>query len=60
MTKTKAIQLPAHLVDRLEVAADDRILGRNRLAELLLERALDALIPVDELLLRRTDEPSDA
>lgn len=40
------VRLPAELLDRIDEEARVRVLGRNRLIELLLRLALDHLPPL--------------
>ena len=57
-TKFRNVQLPASLHDRLRVAADERGLQVHRLATILMEQAIETLIPVEELRLTRVPTSS--
>lgn len=42
------VRLPADLLDRLDSVAEDRVIGRGKLIELLIRRGLDQLAEVTE------------
>lgn len=58
------VKLPADLQAELDQAARDRLLGRDRLLEVLLRDGLRRLVPVDDLVLLRrpgvVDDPGAA
>jgi len=52
-----ALRLPVDLHDRIKAAAADRDVSTNWLMERLLADGVDRLIPVDELVLTRSEPP---
>ena len=53
--KQITVRLSEDLVDRLDAAAEERVMGRNRLIQFLLAEGLENLIPVEELVRRRSE-----
>jgi metal-responsive CopG/Arc/MetJ family transcriptional regulator len=43
-----SVELPVELIERIDAACDERIVGRKRLIPVVLALGLDALPPVPE------------
>lgn len=50
-------RMPRELVEAIDKAAAERMVGRRLLIELFLREGLERLVPVDELVRRRSDRP---
>lgn len=48
-------KMPRELVEAIDAAAAERMVGRRLLIELFLREGLERLVPVDQLVRRRSD-----